>query len=204
MKVLRLTEAEQAASILEAAKVLRAGGVVVYPTETFYALGAKFDSAEALLRIFTSLKGRPGEKAMPLIAGSAEALDVLASEISAPAHELMRMYWPGPLTLVLSAREGLSRLITFKGTVAVRVPGDSPALGLARACGFPITSTSANPSGRPPARNAAEVMEYFDKGVDLLLDGGTAPGGEPTGIVDTTGGQLNVLRPSRLTEQIKQ
>lgn len=204
MKVLKLTETEQAAAIQEAAEVLRTGGVVVYPTETFYALGARFDCAEALLRIFTSLKGRPGEKAMPLIAGSAETLETLASEISSSARALMRMYWPGPLTLVLSAREGLSRLITFKGTVAVRVPGDSPALSLARACGTPITSTSANPSGRPPARNAAEVMEYFDEGIDLLLDGGTAPGGEPTGIVDTTEGQLKVVRPSRLTEEIQQ
>lgn len=186
-----------------AVKALESGGIVSYPTETFYALGARYDSERALERIFR-LKGRPGEKAVSLVVGDEKALRFVAREVDDAALWLMRNYWPGPLTIVLPAREGLSGYITSEGRVAVRMPGESFALVLARHAGFPITATSANPSGMPPAQDAATVKRYFKEGIDILVDGGPAPGGLPSTVVEAAEGVLRTLRQGEVVIEGKE
>lgn len=186
-----------------AVKALESGGIVSYPTETFYALGARYDSERALERIFR-LKGRPGEKAVSLVVGDEKALRLVAWEVDDAALWLMRNYWPGPLTIVLPAREGLSGYITSEGRVAVRMPGESFALVLARHAGFPITATSANPSGMPPAQDAATVKRYFKEGIDILVDGGPAPGGLPSTVVEAAEGVLRTLRQGEVVIEGKE
>ena len=180
-------------SLAEAARVLKEGGIVSYPTETFYGLGAKCDNEQALASLF-ELKGRPEGKPFSLIIADKEQLKDIAGPLSRVAHELIGLHWPGPLTLVLEALPGLSPYIAPRGTVAVRVPGESMALELARKCGFAFTATSANPSGTAPSSTALQVSEYFPKGIDLVLDGGATPGELASTIVDLTSGEPVVLR----------
>jgi L-threonylcarbamoyladenylate synthase len=193
MRVLDARGSAEARAIAEAVAVLRAGGIVAYPTETFYALGAKYDSPDALARLYR-LKGRAEDKPASLIVGGVEDISEVARDISPQARGLMRMYWPGALTLVLAAREGLQPYLTAHGTVAVRVPGESFALRLAREAGFPITATSANPAGMPPPADAPSVARYFPDGIEVLVDGGPTPGGEPSTIAVVTGSCVRVVR----------
>ncbi len=170
------------------------GGIVAYRTETFYGLGVRFDIEKSLKRLY-DIKHRPHEKAMPLIIGSADLLPVVTASVNMTAVSLIERFWPGPLTLIFRAKEGLSDLITA-GThkVAVRIPGDSFALELAKLINLPITATSANPSGRSPARDAETVIRYFEEEIDLIIDCGPAPGGLPSTIVDVTGDEIKIMR----------
>ncbi len=186
-------------AINEAIAVLRRGEIIAYPTETFYGLGVKFDMPESLKRLY-DLKKRPGEKAMPVIIGQRGLLSEVVPEewvASLPnaAQSLMDRFWPGPLTLLLPAKEGLSEFLTAgAGMIAVRIPGESFALRMVKKAGFPLTATSANPSGMPPAVNAKEVMGYFEEHLDLVVDGGQTPGGLPSTIVDVTGIGMRIVR----------
>ena len=190
---MRVIKADTEVSVLEAIETLNRGGLIAYPTESFYALGVRFDVETALSKLHR-LKGRTRGKAFPLIIPGHEALDDIALNVNDTARKLMNEYWPGPLTLVIGAIASLSEYITEKGTAAVRVPGESFALSLVRESGFPITATSANPSGSPPACDALTVLKYFSEGIDLVVDGGTSPGGLPSTLVDVTSNEIKILR----------
>ncbi|NWF52606.1 MAG: threonylcarbamoyl-AMP synthase [Nitrospirae bacterium] len=173
---------------------LEKGGIVAYPTETFYGLGVKFDIENSLKKLL-EIKNRPKDKAMPLIIGNTGLLTLITHSLNHRAFILMERFWPGPLTLILPAREDISDYITAgTGKVAVRIPGKSFALHLAKKTNFPFTATSANPSGMPPARDAETVMKYFGKVIDLLIDGGHTPGDMPSTIVDVTEKEIKILR----------
>ena len=177
-----------------AIEILKNGGIIAYPTETFYGLGAKFDIDDALGKIY-ELKQRPRDKPMPLIIGERETLCAVVSRISSAASHLMDTFWPGPLTLILDAKKDVSEHITAATrTVAVRIPGKSFALRLAHTARFPVTATSANISGMPPARDAETVVGYFGDRIDLIIDAGPTPGLLPSTIVDARGAVLKVLR----------
>lgn len=186
-------------TINETISVLQKGGIVAYPTETFYALGVKFDMIGSLKRLY-ELKMRPEEKAMPVIIGSRELLSDIVSDkwlknIPMTAKSVMDRLWPGPLTLLFPAREGLSAYLTANtGMIAARIPGKSFAFHLAERAGFPITATSANLSGMPPARDAATVIKYFNGKIDLIVDRGQTPGGLPSTIIDVSGGRIKLIR----------
>lgn len=171
---------------------LRRGGVVACPTETLQGLLADARSEAAVQRV-VELKRR-GPEPIAVIVPSLFALDEVAEPPSEQALALARRHWPGPLTLVLRARSGLPAPLVRQGTIGVRVPGPSPALALVQAFGGPLTATSANPSGLPPARTAAEVRGYFPSELDawVPLD---APGGPPSTVLDATGGELRIIRP---------
>lgn len=181
--------------ILEkAVGILNKGGIIAYPTETFYGLGVRFDIEDSLKKLY-ALKKRPEEKPMPLIVGSREMLSMVTESISTTAETLMDRFWPGPLTLILKAKKGLSKYLTAStANIAVRIPGESIALRLAREAGFPITATSANISGEPPADNAETVLKYFGNKIDLIIDGGKTHGCLPSTIVDVTEGSIKVVR----------
>ncbi|MBF0329450.1 MAG: threonylcarbamoyl-AMP synthase [Nitrospirae bacterium] len=176
-----------------AVEVLNNGGIVAFATETFYGLGAKCSYESALKRLY-ELKKRPHEKAMPLIIGSTEQLSMLSHKVTETAKNLIEKFWPGALTLILSANEGLSEYIVADGKVAIRVPAESFALKLARLAGFPITATSANISGMPPADSAEMVISYFGDALDLVIDSGRTRGGLPSTIIDACENKVKVLR----------
>jgi L-threonylcarbamoyladenylate synthase len=191
--LLKLSRENLPEALHRSISVLERGGVIAYPTETFYGLGVKYDIEPGLRKLY-EIKQRPKEKAMPLIIGSIEHLSLLTDSISDAAWKLIHRFWPGPLTIIFEARRGLSEYIVSGNRVAVRVPGESFALELARASGFPITATSANISGTPPADSAHMVQDYFDGSLDLIIDAGKTEGTLPSTIVDATGEELEILR----------
>ena len=194
MSVIALTKNNSENAVMEAVNILKAGGIIAYPTESFYALGAMAMNEKAVKNIF-DLKNRPYGKPLPLIVDDIQTLQTAAKEIPDQAKDLMKKFWPGPLTIIFEARKEVPLLITGEGKkVAVRVPGESVALQIAKIIKVPITATSANLSSMPPAINAEAVLSYFGDNIDLILDGGNAPGGKPSTILDVTVTPVRILR----------
>jgi L-threonylcarbamoyladenylate synthase len=179
--------------VAAAADVLRRGGIVAYPTETFYGLGALASHRGALARL-AAAKLRPEGKPLPLLAADRAQVDVVAA-LSPLAERLAARFWPGPVTLVLPARPGLDEVVTAgTGTVGVRVPGSAVARALAAAAGGAIVSTSANVSGEPPPADARALSAALRARIDHVLDAGPTPGGLPSTVVDVTGGAVALVR----------
>ncbi len=192
--LIKLAETPEHVIFETALDYLKAGKIIAYPTETFYGLGVAFNNDEALRRLW-ELKRRPPDKPFPLIAADVNQLDTLVSRIEPEALALIGKYWPGPLTILFNARPGLSSFITGKeGRVAVRMPGPSAALGLARYVQFPITATSANISNEPPASDVQTVIGYFGDSIDMIIDGGKTTGAPASTIVEVSDGQITVIR----------
>ncbi len=181
------------ASLLE---VLRRGGVVACPTETWLGLLADARNPQAIERV-AALKGRPADMPIALLLPHADAVEEVALPPPPEARALMEAHWPGPLTLLLRAKEGLSSRLVRDGKVGVRVPGPSAAAELTRAYGHALTATSANLSGQPSLRSAAELPSSLADGVDASVPG-LSPGGAPSTLLDTTTTPLRVLRPGAL------
>lgn len=176
-----------------AARVLRAGGLAVYPTETVYGLGADAFNASALARL-TALKVRQRGKPISVLIGDLEMLEDLVTEISAAAAILIRRFWPGPLTLVLPARASVSPVLTGEGSgIGVRLSSHPVATALVRALGRPLTTPSANPAGMPPPTRIEAARAYFGEHVDYYLDAGPLRGQPTSTVVDVRDG-LRVLR----------
>jgi L-threonylcarbamoyladenylate synthase len=174
-------EAPDASVLAEAAAVIRAGGLVAFPTDTVYGIAADPRSDAAVARLF-DLKGRDRGTAVPLIAANLDQARA-AGDFGTVEMRLADAFWPGPLSIVVPAAVGLSRAaLGGHTTVAVRVPAHLVARELAHAFGFCVTATSANPSGTAAAESPDEVAQILP-GVDVLLDGGRAPGGPPSTIV---------------------
>jgi len=178
----------------EAARCLRDGGLVAFPTDTLYGLGAVATQERAVERLFEA-KERPGDRPLPIFIASAADVDSVATEVSQPARRLMETFWPGGLTLVLRRHPRFHSLALAGGdTVAVRVPAHPVALELLRRVGEPLTGTSANLSGRRGPRTAGEVRRQLGGRVDLIVDGGPCPGGVESTVVDCTVDPPRVLR----------
>ena len=172
--------------------MIRAGRVVAYPTDTFYGLGVDPRNPEAARRLF-ALKGRPESSALILIASDLDQVHA-AGELSADARRLAEQWWPGRLTIVVRARDGLAdETLAGGSTVGVRVPNHPVARAFARASGFCVTATSANQSGQPAATSAADIVEALP-GVDLVLDAGASRGGAPSTIVDASNVTITLVR----------
>ena len=178
--------------LAEAVGVLREGGVVVYPTETFYGLGADARNASACETIFT-LKGRPAEKALPCIVASLPQLESLQVELTREARHLAERFWPGPLTLVVAVEVGFAAA-SPEGSLAVRVSGLPLARRLAQDLGAPLTATSANRSGSHPLTHVEAIVADLGEGIDLVLDGGPSRGMKPSTILDVRGRIPRLLR----------
>ncbi len=177
-----------------AVQVIKAGGIVAYPTETFYALGVDPANTVALKRLF-HLKGRPAKMAMPLIAGDMMEVRAMAHKISHLGELLFNTFWPGPLTLIFEAAENTPKLLTGdKGGIGVRISAYPLCERLTGALGHALTSTSANPTGTEPALDAMEVRKYFSDRVDLIIDGKRLTGGMASTVVDVRGDKPIILR----------
>ena len=189
------------AALDEAAAVLRDGGLVAFPTETVYGLGADARSAAAVERIF-SAKRRPGDNPLIVHVDSLEAAEGVAAWVSPLARELAKQWWPGPLTLVLEADPSLPDVTTGgQSTVAVRVPAHPVALALLRQARVPIAAPSANRSGRPSPTTAQHVIDDLGDDVDLVLDGGPCEVGVESTVVDARGDLPIVLREGAVTRE---
>ena len=187
-------DAALAGRIAEAASVLRRGGVIAYPTETFYGLGALATDGAAVERLVRA-KDRPDGQPLPLLGASLAQLEAVA-RFDPQALRLAGAFWPGPLTLVLPARPGLHAAITGGGqTVGVRVTSGRVAAALAAAAGGALVATSANRAGEPPAATVAGLDPVLRARLDLVLDGGATPGGMPSTVVALDAGRLTLLRP---------
>ena len=186
------------------AEVLRAGGLVAFPTETVYGLGADELSDSAVARIFEAKERPRGNPLIVHLAGAA-ALETVAARVPPRARAVAARFWPGPLTLVLP-RAGAVPLITTGGleTVAARVPSHPVALALIEASGRPIAAPSANRSGRPSPTRAEHVREDLDGRIELILDGGPTPVGVESTVLDMTTEPPTLLRPGGVTlEQLR-
>jgi L-threonylcarbamoyladenylate synthase len=194
-EVLRLTGADDSAPLARAAAVLRRGGLVAFPTETVYGLGANALDAEAVAGIFAA-KGRPATNPLIVHVADAQAARALVRAWPAAAHQLAEHFWPGPLTLVLPRNEGVSDLVTAGGpTIAVRVPAHPVALALLRACGLPLAAPSANSSMQLSPTRAEHVLHDLAERIDLVLDAGPTRGGLESTVLDLTTEPPRLLRP---------
>lgn len=180
--------------IAQAVAVLKDGGVISYPTETFYGLGVDATNVKAVERLF-GVKGRDFRNPIPVVIGNIGILNQICTDISPLAQELIDRHWPGPLTLVFSAAPSLSdRLTAGTGKIGVRVSSHPIARLLSGQLGGPLTSTSANRSGQKECVTAHEVMEKIGDDLDLIIDGGATLGGKGSTILDITQKPPVILR----------
>jgi L-threonylcarbamoyladenylate synthase len=191
------------ALLQEIQSCLAQDGVLSIPTESFYGLSVPFNNSLSLRRL-RDIKHLPSGKPLLILIGEWEELSRLTSEIPPAAMLLMKAFWPGPLTLVLPASPDLSPELTGGlQTIGVRQPGESRIRVLLQKVG-PLTGTSANLTGAPPARTAREVQQSFGAQVDLILDGGETPGGMPSTVLSVVG-EIRILRQGPITpKQINQ
>jgi len=193
-----LSAGSDAGAIREAVRVVHLGGVIAYPTETFYALGADPFNEEAVQRIF-AIKRRAASGPILLLVPRSEYLPRVVQSITPLSKLLIDRFWPGPLTVVLQASESLPQSITAgTGTVGVRLCGAPIARALLELWGSALTATSANRSGEPPPTRAAEVIEALGDDVDWVIDGGPTPGGLPSTVVDARRQTLSVIREGQI------
>lgn len=186
-------------AIERALAILRAGGIVAFPTDTVYGLGALAFDPAAIERLYEA-KGREHTKAIAVLVADTADLAKVASSVGEQAARLAAEFWPGPLTLVVPRRTSLPGTLSPNDTIGVRVPNHAAARALLAAAG-PMAVTSANRSGGPNARTAAEVLAQLDGRVDLVLDGGQTPGDTPSTVVDVTGATPKMLRIGPISEE---
>jgi L-threonylcarbamoyladenylate synthase len=191
------------AAINRAVELLKQGELVAFPTDTVYGVGASVSDPQAIAQLYL-VKGRAGEKAIPILLSDPAQLELVTLEISEMALRLARRFWPGALTLVLPRHPALPMEISAQPTVGVRMPDHPVALALMRLSG-PLAVTSANLSGGANTVTAQEVLEQLGGRIPLILDGGRTPGGSPSTVVDCTGAEPRILRqgPIGLKEILK-
>ncbi|MDA1257223.1 MAG: L-threonylcarbamoyladenylate synthase [Chloroflexi bacterium] len=177
-----------------AAAVIRAGGVVAFPTDTFYGLGVDPFNERAVASLFAA-KGRAPDSPVPVLIADSSDLKKIASSVPAGAEALAETFWPGALTLVLKAVDGLPGLVSAgTGTVGVRVPDHDTPRAIAGVLNGPITGTSANRSGDPPMKSAGDVKAAMGDAVELVLDGVCGAHVTPSTVVDFTTEPPRVVR----------
>jgi L-threonylcarbamoyladenylate synthase len=186
------TEIIPALEIETALTVLQTGGIVAFPTDTVYGLGALAFDNKAIESIYAA-KNRPLEKAIPILIGDLSDLDKVADNIPDMALRFAARFWPGPLTCIVPKKRTLPPAISATSTVAVRIPDHPDARALLHAAG-PMAVTSANISGQQSPTTAQEVYAQLHGRIPLILDGGKTPGGIPSTLVDCTGEQPIILR----------
>ncbi|MFC1891071.1 L-threonylcarbamoyladenylate synthase [Thermodesulfobacteriota bacterium] len=183
---MKINKEEQEPAISRAREILSSGGIVAFPTESFYGLGVDAANEEAVKQIF-KLKLRPMNQPLLLLISSADMLDNYVEEIPDVADKLIEQFWPGGLTIVFKASKSLSPMLTAStGKIGIRLSSHPVANALAESLGKPVTGTSANISGQPACSTAQEVFKALGDKVDLILDGGTTKGGKGSTILDVT------------------
>lgn len=187
-------------AIARALRVLKAGGLVAFPTDTVYGVGTLAFDGIAIESIYLA-KDRPLEKAIPVLIGDVADLEKVGVDVPEVVRRLAARFWPGPLTLLIPKRADLPEAVSTTATVGVRIPNHEMARALLRAAG-PMAVTSANISGRQSPVTAQAVFEQLGGRIPLIIDGGRTPGGIPSTLVDCTTAELKILRegPLRLAD----
>lgn len=185
--------------------ILKRGGIVAFPTDTVYGLGASANLQQAVERVY-QVKERPRSMALPLLLADRLQISEVAEPVPPVAWLLADNFFPGALTIVLHKSNSVPDIITAGGlTVAVRIPAHPIPVALANGLGMPLVGTSANLSGKPSVLTADEVHAQFGEKIDLIIDGGRCPGGRESTIVDVTGKTPVVLREGAISgEELKQ
>ena len=178
--------------IAETQKVLKGGGVIAFPTDTFYGLGANPYNTKAVDKIY-SIKGRDPEKPLLLLIDSILKLDDMVEEISEASAKLIESFWPGPLTILFKPKHTIPKNITT-GLIGIRQPGNSITRKILAGLNYPLTAPSANISGEDPTTTAEQVKDRLGNKVNLILDAGICRGGEPSTLVDTTQTPVRLVR----------
>ena len=185
----------------EAAALIREGKLVAVPTETVYGLCADGLNAKAVAEIY-AVKGRAENKPLSLMVSGKEAVDGLCHDVPQAAYALMDAFWPGPLTIILPAREHIPPVVLSGGkTVGLRCPDHPLTLALLRQCARPLAGPSANPSGEAAPVSAEEVLAYFKGKIPAVIDGGVCEAGEPSTILDMSAKPYRILRQGALPEE---
>lgn len=183
-EIVKIDPANPDQAFARCSEVIRAGGVIAYPTDTFYGLGADPKNPPAVRRLF-EIKGRSGDQPILLLIPNALHVRLWADEVTLRAEEIMKRFWPGPLTLVFKAKSDVLPVLTAgTGAIGLRVPGSGIGRDLLGFLDAALTATSANRSGGPSPRTAHDVMSSLGGMIDLILDGGETPGGRPSTVVD--------------------
>jgi L-threonylcarbamoyladenylate synthase len=191
------------AHIARAADLLQAGQLVAFPTDTVYGVAAIANQSSAVAQLYVA-KGRPPEKAIPILLADSQDLGIIAAEISDLVHRLIAYFWPGGLTLVLPKGKAVPREVSPTPTVAVRIPALPLTRQIIAAAGTPLAVTSANRSGQPSPRTAGEVMAQLGGRIAAVVDGGPCPGGVPSTILDCTTDPPRLLRAGAIpTEALR-
>ncbi|MBW1916808.1 MAG: threonylcarbamoyl-AMP synthase [Deltaproteobacteria bacterium] len=189
---------EDRALLQEALEILRAGGVVACPTETYYGLAVDAFQEAALNRVL-AIKGRAQSKPLLVLVADVQMVEQVALRVPSLALQLMARFWPGPLTLILPASPSLPRQLTAgTGTIGVRQSSHPLVRNLTTAYGSPLTGTSANRSGQPPLVTAIEVEREMGSELALILDSGPCPGGWPSTVLDVTQQPPRLVRPGAI------
>jgi len=186
-------------AIPTASDMIRAGGLVAFPTDTVYGLAADLRNEKAINNLFAA-KGREMNKAIAVLVGSVEQLDEITPGLSEPAKILAARFWPGALTLVVSRRHELPDVLSVLPTIGVRMPDHAFAIRFLTQVG-PLAVTSANISGADNPLSAMDVLEQLGGKVDLILDGGRCPGGIPSTVVDCTVPDVKILRQGAIPSE---
>jgi L-threonylcarbamoyladenylate synthase len=193
IEVLELLDAILETSIARAAALLQAGELVAFPTDTVYGVAAAANRPDAVARLYVA-KSRPLEKAIPILLANPGDLGTVVAEINDLVRELIAHLWPGGLTLVLPKSKSVPREISAAATVAVRIPDLLLTRQIIAAAGTPLAVTSANRSGQPSPRTAAQVISQLGGRIAAVVDGGPCPGGVPSTVLDCTTDPPRVLR----------
>ena len=190
MSLIRVLKAD-IEGLIEAAATVAKGGLICFPTDTVYGLGCDPLNPTAVENVMKAKGGRT--RPMPVLVESVKVAERLA-HFSDPARKLAQAFWPGPLTIVLRAKDAVPPILAHEGTVGLRSPKHSICLNLLGICSGALVGTSANLTGKPPATTAEEVVKVFGDQVNVVLDGGRTPLGVASTVVDLTKSRLLVLR----------
>jgi L-threonylcarbamoyladenylate synthase len=197
-EIIRIDPAHPQFAFTRCRNVISRGGVIAYPTDTFYGLGVDPKNPVAVKRLY-EIKGRKADQPILLLIAKAEDVKKWTAEINPASKNLMKMFWPGPLTLVFKAGvDVLPELTAGTGTIGLRVPGNELTRNLLDFLGIALTGTSANVSGGSSPQTAEEAAASLGDMVDLILDGGRTTGGRPSTVVDVSTGQPIMLRKGAL------
>jgi len=197
-KILAINDPEALAAAID---ILTSGGMVAFPTDTVYGLGALVFDEQAVSRI-SDVKGRGAGKAIAVLIGDISQLSRVAAGISWESEKLARRFWPGPLTIVLPRHPSIPDAVTPLSTIGVRIPNFAPTLELLKLTG-PLAVTSANMTGQGSSSTARGVHAQLDGKIPLILDGGVTPGGTPSTMVDCSQKQPVIIREGPISlEQI--
>jgi L-threonylcarbamoyladenylate synthase len=200
-KILTVAETDLT-PVHEAAQILRNGGLVAFPTETVYGLGAVYNNHSSLLQIF-AVKGRPADNPLIVHIWRLEQLTELTGAVSPKAIRLIESFWPGPLTLIFPKKSDVSTIVSAGlDTVAVRMPSHPVAGELLRLTGIPVAAPSANLSGRPSPTRGAHVIEDLNGKIDLIIDSGPCSKGIESTVLSLTDQSPLILRPGSITKEM--